>query len=210
MPGQVKMDFRKLPDNRYLLYYSAKNHTIFESRNTEVSGDTLYTQVGKWIKKYPKNSGAIKRKKVISQQNITSFELKNIDDSTLYLSLPNFDYNNKSKVDDLINSNWNKLSHAPYLIIDIRGNGGGSDNTFSGILPLIYTHPFQLNGNEILSSKENIAFMEQQIIHADNNQKAWIKAFTQKMKVGKACCNHPLFLHLLYRENQNNLFQPSV
>lgn len=182
MPGQVKMDFRKLPDNRYLLYYAMKNHLIVEGWNTEIMGDTLYMHTGKWIKKYPKNSGGLHRKMVIAQQNATSFELKNIDDSTMYLSLPNFDYSNKSIVDDLINNNRNKLSHCPYLIIDIRGNGGGSDNTFSSILPFIYTHPFHTDGTDILSSKENIAFMEQQIIHADNSQKAWIKSFTQRMK----------------------------
>lgn len=183
MPGQVKMDFRKQPNDRYLLYYASQNHTIVEDRNIEIIGDTLFVGAGKWIKKYPHHSGTITKKRMSLPQNAAWFQLKNLDDSTLLLSLPSFANNNKSIVDNLINSNTDKLSHCPYLIIDIRGNGGGDDNTFSSVLPFIYTHPFEIDGTDILSSKENIAFMELQIIHSeDNNTKEWLKSVVQRMK----------------------------
>lgn len=183
MPGQVKMDFRKQADNRYLLYYGMQNHSIIEGWNTEISGDTLFTQVGKWIKKYPKNGRTGSGKRIIPQQNAAWFELKNVDDSTLLLSLPNFDPNNKPLVDNLIDSNADKLQHCPYLIIDIRGNGGGLDKTFDKIMPFIFTNSFEMDGNDILSSQENIACMEKQLFYSqNNNEKEWIGSIVQRMK----------------------------
>jgi hypothetical protein len=95
--------------------------------------------------------------------------------------LPNFDGGNKTLVDNLINSNRNKLLNTPYLIIDIRSNGGGADGTFSSILPFLYTNPFEVIGNDILSSKINIAGFEKILDKVDNN-KEWIRSIIERMK----------------------------
>jgi hypothetical protein len=98
--------------------------------------------------------------KLEKNTNAGWFDLKNVNDSTLLLSLPNFKQEYKSLVDGLINRNESKLLKTPYLIIDIRGNGGGTDVSFYGILPFLYTNPFELYGNDILASIETIKTFE--------------------------------------------------
>lgn len=182
VPGQVKMDFQKQANNGYFLYYASLDHSVMAEKNINIIGDTLYEWNGKWIKRYPRNPEAINMKPPSPQQNAAWFELKNFDDSTLLLSLPSFDLSNKALVDNLINSNMDKLLHCPYLIIDIRGNGGGADDTFNSVLPFLYTNSFEIAGNDILSSKDNIAVYEKLLLTADDNHKEWVQSIMQRMK----------------------------
>lgn len=92
--------------------------------------------------------------------NAKSLSLKNLDDSTLYLSLPSFAIENKSLIDDLIRENTYKIENTPYLVIDLRGNGGGDDRTFYSILPFLYTNPYRLFGVDMLASIETIKAFE--------------------------------------------------
>jgi hypothetical protein len=130
------------------------------------------------------------------QSNITNaewFNLKNIDDSTLLLSLPSFSPEHKSLVGELIDKNKSKLLNTTYLIIDIRGNGGGADETFYSILPFLYTNPFKLYGNDMLASIETIKVFEgyeQRIKSEKNNENLshyseWLKTLLSKMKNGQ-------------------------
>jgi len=149
-----------------------------------LSGDTLYEWNGKWIKRYPLSRYIKKTELPARQQNAAWFQLANIDDSTLLLSLPNFDGNNKSLVDNLINSNRDKLLSTPYLIIDMRGNGGGTDPTFSSVLPFLYTNPVELKGNDVLASKENINEFEK-LFNSNamsGDLKEWGKSIINRMK----------------------------
>ncbi len=88
------------------------------------------------------------------------FSLKSKDDSTLVLTLPSFKSDYKSFVDELITKNRKKILNTPYLIIDVRGNGGGNDPTFSRILPLLYTNPYFIYGTDIIASADNIIIYE--------------------------------------------------
>jgi hypothetical protein len=47
------------------------------------------------------------------------------------------------------------------LIIDLRGNGGGSDYNFRMLIPLMYTGPIRMISNAALATEENIAANEQ-------------------------------------------------
>jgi len=183
-PGQVKMDFRKTVNNKYTLYYYMGNHSVITNENMEyASGDTLYTSMGKWIKRFPKSPVAARRVVTMSQSKKADwFQLKNIDDSTLLLSLPSFDGNNKTLVDNLLQNNKSKLLNTPYLIIDVCGNGGGTDGTFNSILPFLYTNPFEVVGNDILASKENTAWFEKQLSKPGINNKEWFQSIVKRMK----------------------------
>lgn len=85
-----------------------------------------------------------------------SFELVNVDDSTLLFSLPNFHIEKKEIIDFLIKTNKNKLLKTPYLIIDVRNNGGGGDPSWQGIIPYLYTNPIKSTGNDLFVSREMI------------------------------------------------------
>jgi C-terminal processing protease CtpA/Prc len=45
----------------------------------------------------------------------------------------------------------------PYLILDLRNNGGGADFSYSPITPYLYTNTFRHIGADVLSTDDNIA-----------------------------------------------------
>lgn len=162
MPGQVKMDFFKQDQNFYTLYYGNKNHTIGKIRKFEhLPGNPLLVANTKWNRTYPDIKAPLYQKKSDLPQNADWFQLKNLDDSTLLLSLPSFYRQHKAVVDDIIKTNKTKLLSTPYLVIDVRGNGGGTDETFERVLPFIYAIPFEHLGTDIKASKYNINTYEE-------------------------------------------------
>lgn len=161
MPGQVKMNFIKQQNDLYTIYYYRKNHTILKVKNVEYSTGNTF-QAGNnnnWNRIYPVIKDSQQPNKA-APKNADGFQLINLDNSTLLLSLPSFDFKNKSLVDNLIKTNKDKLLKTPYLIIDIRGNGGGADETWYSILQYLYTNPYKIIGNDYLSSKANIDALE--------------------------------------------------
>ena len=56
-----------------------------------------------------------------------------------------------------------KKSQCKYLIIDIRGNGGGQDTYYKPYLKLLYDRAFLSKGVEIRNSKDNRAYLKSQV-----------------------------------------------
>lgn len=49
------------------------------------------------------------------------------------------------------------LNSTPNLILDLRDNGGGSDNACEGLIPYFYTQPIKMIGADILASETTIS-----------------------------------------------------
>ena len=56
-----------------------------------------------------------------------------------------------------------KKSQCKYLIIDIRGNGGGQDTYYKPYLKLLYDRESMSKGVEIRNSKDNISYVKTQV-----------------------------------------------
>lgn len=80
---------------------------------------------------------------------------KKYSEKTAILRIPSFSYSEKSLIDSLIEANWKTIMTVDNLIIDVRNNGGGSDESFEKILPIIYTNPIRTVGVELLSTPLN-------------------------------------------------------
>lgn len=78
-----------------------------------------------------------------------------LDDSTAVLQLPSFDVVYKSQIEELLAAHGVRLRNRPYLIVDVRGNGGGCTCAFEVLVPLLYTGPIHVYGVEIWSSPAN-------------------------------------------------------
>ncbi len=88
------------------------------------------------------------------------YTFKSIDDSSSLLRIPGFSWNSKTTIDTLVQNNLDVITSKPILIIDLRGNGGGTDYAFQELLPLIYTEPYISKGVEYLASEGNIEIFE--------------------------------------------------
>lgn len=78
-----------------------------------------------------------------------------VSDSTSYVRIPSFAISNKRAIDSVLRVNHEKIIKSPNLIIDLRNNGGGSDASYSSLLPYIYTNPFRSLDVELLSTELN-------------------------------------------------------
>ena len=88
------------------------------------------------------------------------FTYKRIDDNAILLRIPNFAWESKAMIDSLILKNKKEITSTPILIIDLRGNGGGTDYSYLELLPLLYTNPYKTKGVEWWASQGNIDFFE--------------------------------------------------
>ncbi|NRR93516.1 hypothetical protein HSX10_18240 [Winogradskyella undariae] len=79
----------------------------------------------------------------------------NLHNNTLVLVIPSFEYSEKQSIDSLLLANHNKITSTENLIIDLRNNGGGSDESYYELIPFLYTNPIRTIGVELLSTKLN-------------------------------------------------------
>jgi hypothetical protein len=83
--------------------------------------------------------------------------LRFVGDSTAVLHLPDFQWQYKPAIDSIIAASRGKLLSTPYLIVDVRGNGGGCTCSYASLTPLLYTNPIQLDGDDVWTSAANVA-----------------------------------------------------
>jgi hypothetical protein len=87
--------------------------------------------------------------------NAKKLYLEQLNETTLYLRIPSFNHHQKSGIDSVLAANKEKILRTENLIIDLRGNGGGSDNSFQELLPFLYTNPIRTFGIADLSTTLN-------------------------------------------------------
>jgi hypothetical protein len=162
--NQIKMKIHA--DGSAFFYTKNRNELSFE--RVEMIG-VNYMKLGNIIleRKYPKFG-----KDKEAQQYLESIEksnpyFKQINDSTVMIKIPSFSGMRKQEIDKLIAKNLKTLLSTPNLIIDLRGNGGGSDVSFQKLLPLIYTNEVTVDGVEFFSTELN----NQRMLDFINNPK---------------------------------------
>lgn len=77
------------------------------------------------------------------------------NNNTLYFRIPSFESSAKTAIDSILNVWKDRILKTENLIIDIRNGTGGSDASYQGILPFVYTNPIRTVGVEYLSTKLN-------------------------------------------------------
>lgn len=81
--------------------------------------------------------------------------IKLINEQTLYFRIPSFSGHEKAKIDSIIALNRSRILSTENLIIDIRNGSGGSDVSYSELMPLLYTNPIRIPNVEYFSTTLN-------------------------------------------------------
>lgn len=157
MPGQVKAVFAPGSDGAYATRFYMRDHS--EQRWTaRVKANVLLINNGApWLRVYPVRAGDLTADQVAAMEN-SAFAVRKLAPGTLALHIPSF--NDASAMDSLWAAERLRLQGAERLIIDLRGNGGGSDHNFRMLLPLLYTGPIRMVANAVLATEDNIAVYE--------------------------------------------------
>lgn len=108
---------------------------------------------GYWIRRYPQEATPLELAKSHAAEE--DFSLKSLDNQTFYIRIPSFGVS-YAMVDSLLKIHDLTIRRSPYLIIDIRENGGGMNSSFPAILKYLNTHNFKDIHSHFRSTADNL------------------------------------------------------
>lgn len=147
--GMVKAEFKELDENKFLV----TNYNLYHHpRMREVTFTAEGTSDGLWFREGFVNPDASDLDTIVSAKRISS--------STMYVRLGSFEDYVAPIIDSVFTAIADDLSASDYLILDIRGNGGGSDYTYQPVLPWICTDTMRSVGVDVLATAGNIKAWE--------------------------------------------------
>ena len=152
---------------------SAKEYFLLYNSSHMLSFATIKPKDDELISGFFKNG-----KEIVNKVNY-DFEAKLLNENTLYFNIPSFSWEAKPLIDSLFAVQKENLKKFSNLIIDVRNNGGGSDDAYSSISPFLYTQPIKTIGVDMRASTDNIKGWE--LMLQDPNMPAESKPEIQKM-----------------------------
>jgi hypothetical protein len=148
---KIKDDNGKLSGTYYM-----RDHSASEIKSAKLLGNNYLSTGSSLFKRITPTFPADKSLDLAFKFQSTEVPLfEKLSDKTVILRIPSFDGSAKKQIDSLILINMPLISKTDNLIIDLQNNGGGSDGSFSKIIPLIYTDPIKVIGLEYLSTPLN-------------------------------------------------------
>jgi len=155
--GELK--FKLLPDGRfeYTMLDKSKKHGNY---NLHKEGILMFDAVGvAMVREHSATSfTAAQVKEKLNQ--INGFYFKKLSIKTSIIKLPSFEYHNLSKIDTLITQNAKQIETSENLIIDLRGNPGGTTDAYQKLLPYISGKSIRNTGAEFLATQTYIDNLE--------------------------------------------------
>lgn len=183
-PGDLKAVLAARPDGRLDLRYGAGDRTELRLTGELIAGGTVLDvgDLGLWRRVYddPTAAAAARRR-----WPGDAFEIGRLDARTLHLRLPSFNDAHAATVRDLLARHAGELARTPRLVVDVRGNGGGSDFVYAPLLPLLATGPIRRVGVEIRASPDNARLREAvaaRLAEASPDAAATLRAESARMR----------------------------
>lgn len=156
-PGEIK--FKLFANGNYEYYM--QDHSIQKGTFKSYDNCLLYFNVlrSSFVKENP--TPALNATQIADRINeVEGFYVKQLTPKTAVIKLSSFDYPYVDRIEKLIAANRSTLESSENLIIDIRGNGGGTDNAYQTLLPYLVTNPTRHMGAEFLASQSFIDGLE--------------------------------------------------
>ncbi|HSU17775.1 S41 family peptidase [Longimicrobium sp.] len=159
-PGQVKAVYRPAGEGAYETRFFLRDHS--EQRFTShLARGLLVGPVNAFTLRQvsPAPADALAPAEYAATLN-TAFAARQVEPGTVLLQIPNFDNSRSATIDSLFAASAPLLRNARTLIVDLRGNGGGSDYNYRHLLPLLYTRPIVTVGAQARATPGNVAAYE--------------------------------------------------
>jgi hypothetical protein len=151
-PGQVKLTLKPLGDDHYACRMLTRDHAAACSIITVRSG-----QMGTF--------GL--RKKELWKEITTGappYQFQRMDTATVMLRIGSFNGALLAQLDSFYRAHDAEIRSSNELIIDVRGNGGGSEACWIGLLPYFYTAPIELDRTELMVAPGNIERYRERLV----------------------------------------------
>ncbi len=154
-PGDVRAQFIRRPDGEYDVTIWSRAKSVKELRGVVYKRVMLRMSPGIWGKEFPVAAADGGLLNPVDPHRAT-LQLRG---RTVVLSIPSHDPTYRSTLDSLLAQNDSALRHAERLIVDVRGNEGGSSGVTRALEPFIVTNPTRLSpypsGNAVILSSPN-------------------------------------------------------
>ncbi len=183
-PGMVKAEFQPSGEpGRYDLIYYMRNHS--HRRTTakiQPGGRLALNNLSDWQRLVPAPQSVANNPQ--KQYQETPFAVLPVDQQTVLLRLGSFNDQYAADIDSMVQAHRPLLTSTPNLIIDLRGNGGGSDFSYEPVIPLLYTQPIITTSIEVLASEDNTAGWAE-LLNNENlpdDTRAFVADFVEQMR----------------------------
>ncbi len=167
--SEIKFELKK---NGNAVYYVG-NHKQKSDNYSIIENSIIYFKKTKaaFVKEQP--LPALSKERITRELNeLEGFFVKAISEKTLLLRISSFDYSYTKRIENLVETNKRLLEHYDNLIIDVRGNGGGTDYSYRPILKYIYTNPVRHLSGEYLVTQTLIDGLSNWVETADKKKYA--------------------------------------
>lgn len=173
-PGQVKAEFVR-QENKYSMIRYRDNHSPHYTRATINRGDLLVVYGDdRWGRLDP-------RADLDSALGDPSApKLERYDDDTWVLSIASHSFQYRAVIDSLLSANAEQIAAADLLIVDLRGDTGGSSLTTSPLQPFFYTQdmmdnpPPRIRPGYVVASEDNLAYYRAAARRSGGNPPEWL------------------------------------
>ena len=179
--GEEKARFRRRGDG-YDVVYLTPDHSTRRYQARLHRGNFLHLPAGLgWAKTDPLPPGA----RALDPVDPLAPTLDELPGGVVLVSVPSHDYGYRARLDSLVTASEARLLASRLLIVDVRGNGGGSSLTTQPLMPFIYRTPERddVPGPEgdpvVLASADNLAYFSRWKRGADTP--AWLLDLLARM-----------------------------
>ncbi len=168
-PGQVKADIRELPDGGYKGLFYFGDHSTHHLEGHIYKGLLLDMPPVTWGKEFPIRDFDAG---LLNAKDPSAPTLKVLAGGAVLVSMPSHSPDYAEPLNALIAAHDVELRAASLVIVDIRGDEGGSSQTSDGLAPFYYTEnqkPEMGPGGHpvVLSSPDQIKYFEAMAKQAD-------------------------------------------
>ena len=172
-PGQVKAEFRRLRDGSYDVVFNAEDHSrryphVYHRGQRGGAairrGLLLHMPPITWGKAYPLSSDEQGLLDPVDPRRPT---IRALSESTVVVSVPSHSPEYATLLNSLVEKYRDRILRAENLVIDIRGDEGGSSWMTRALMPFLVTptkRPSRYGRDAhsvVLSSPDNIKYFEQ-------------------------------------------------
>ena len=161
-PGEVKVELQRQADGRYAGTFYMGDHSPepVEAALQGSSGSMLQMR-GVWMRQVPAPQFSPAERLHQRAMDAEVPFLERLSDRTLYLRIPSFAFEQKTHIDSVLAANDALIRNSANLIIDIRYGTGGSDASYGGLIPYLYTGPIRTVGIKLRATELNAAGYEE-------------------------------------------------
>lgn len=143
--------------NAYRSHTETHRQSFASTRDTRQRGDILISWLAFFSDRHLHLTGMTNEN--VSHPTEKSPSAHLWSDDVLVIRIPFFLPEAQTHIEHLISRNQAKLSQVTNLIIDLRGNGGGTDSAYEALLPYVCDGTIEIEGVDVRATEENVMYL---------------------------------------------------